>query len=113
MAYRELGMVELREILRRWISGDGLRAIARATGMDRKTIAVYVRTALAADVQRGGACRPPPLECSDVCGDGQGDEDSRRHPGAGPKPSPAASERTPRDARSIVWASLKVSPKDG
>jgi hypothetical protein len=55
----------------------------------------------------------PPLECSDICGDGQGDEDSRGHPGAGPKPSQAASERTPRDARSIVWASLKVSPKEG
>jgi hypothetical protein len=46
--------------LRRWISGDGLRAIARATGMDRKTIAVSVRAALAAGAQRGGACRPPP-----------------------------------------------------
>jgi transposase len=57
MAYRELGMVELREIVRRWSSGDGLRAIARATGMDRKTIAEYVRAALAAGVQRGGA--PP------------------------------------------------------
>jgi len=43
MAYRELGMVELREIVRRWLGGEGIRAIARATGMDRKTIAEYLR----------------------------------------------------------------------
>jgi transposase len=57
MAYRELGMVEVREILRRWLGGDGVRAIARGTGLDRKTIAAYVGAALAVGVQRGGA--PP------------------------------------------------------
>jgi hypothetical protein len=35
MAYRELGMVELQEILRRWLAGDSVRAIARATGMEQ------------------------------------------------------------------------------
>jgi transposase len=55
MAYRELGMVEVREILRRWLGGDGVRAIARGTGLDRKTIAAYVGAALAVGVQRGGA----------------------------------------------------------
>jgi transposase len=55
MAYRELGMVELREIVRRWQRGDGVRAIARGTGMDRKTIAHYLRAARAAGVQPGGA----------------------------------------------------------
>jgi hypothetical protein len=30
MADRELGMVEMREILRRWLGGDGIRAVARA-----------------------------------------------------------------------------------
>ena len=57
MAYRELGMVEVREILRRWLGGDGVRAIARGTGLDRKTIVAYVGAALAVGVQRGGA--PP------------------------------------------------------
>jgi hypothetical protein len=75
MAYRELGMVEIREVLRRWLAGDGLRAIARGTGVDRKTIAKYVRAAAAVGLQRGGplptdaqvaavrhqAC-PPPAE---------------------------------------------------
>jgi hypothetical protein len=37
MAYRGLGMVEVREIVRRWLASDSIRAIARATGMDRKT----------------------------------------------------------------------------
>jgi transposase len=54
MAYRELGMVEIREVLRRWLAGDGLRAIARGSGVDRKTIAKYVRAAAAVGLQRGG-----------------------------------------------------------
>jgi len=55
MAYREVGMVQVREILRRWLAGDGLRSIARAMGVDRKTVAEYVRLAQAAGVARGGA----------------------------------------------------------
>jgi transposase len=55
MAYRELGMVEVREILRRWLSGEGVRVIARGAGMDRKTIAAYVQAAVAVGVQRGRA----------------------------------------------------------
>jgi len=57
MAYRELGMVELREIVRRWQGGEGVRALARGTGMDRKTIAAYLRAAQAAGVQPGSG--PP------------------------------------------------------
>ena len=41
-------MVETREVLRRWLAGDGLRAIARGTGIDQKTIAKYMRAAAAA-----------------------------------------------------------------
>jgi hypothetical protein len=59
MAYREVGMVQAREIVRRWLAGDGLRSIARALGVDRKTVAEYVRLAQAAGVARGGA---PPSE---------------------------------------------------
>src|SRR5207247_762912 len=54
MAYRELGLVGIREVLRRWLTGDGLRAIARGTGVDRKTIAKYVRAAAALGLPRGG-----------------------------------------------------------
>ncbi len=54
MAYRELSMVEVREVLRRYVGGDGLRAIARGTGLDRKTVAKYLRA--------GIACGPPATE---------------------------------------------------
>jgi transposase len=57
MAYRELGMVELRELIRRWQGGASVRAIARGTGMDRKTIAQYLRAAHAAGLRVDGA--PP------------------------------------------------------
>jgi len=50
-------MVEVREILRRWLDGAGIRAIGRAVGVDRKTIAAYVQAAVAMGIQRGGA--PP------------------------------------------------------
>jgi hypothetical protein len=57
MAYRELGVIEVREVLRRSRLGEGLRAIARGTGSARKTVANYVAAAQAAGLRRGG-CRP-------------------------------------------------------
>ena len=59
MAYRELGMIEIREIVRRWIGGDGIRAIARGARVDRKTVARYVAAAEAIGLTRGG---PPPTD---------------------------------------------------
>lgn len=53
MAYRELGVIEIREVLRRFCFGEPLRAIARGTGSDRKTVAKYVAAALAAGLCRG------------------------------------------------------------
>jgi len=38
MAYRELGVIEIREVRRRFCLGEGLRAIARGTGSDRKRV---------------------------------------------------------------------------
>jgi hypothetical protein len=32
MAYRELGVIELREVWRRYSAGDGVRATARGAG---------------------------------------------------------------------------------
>ncbi len=46
MSYRELSMIEVKEVLRRREAGQGLREIARETGLDRKTVRRYV---LAAD----------------------------------------------------------------
>jgi len=59
MAYRELPMIEVQEVLRRFTLGDGVRAIARSTGIDRKTVAKYVRAGEAVGLRRGG---PLPTE---------------------------------------------------
>jgi transposase len=59
MAYRELGVIELQEVWRRYSAGDGVRAIARGTGVDRKTIAKYVAAAVAVGLSRGA---PPPTD---------------------------------------------------
>ena len=59
MAYRELGVIELREVWRRYSVGEGVRAIARGTGVDRKTIAKYVAAAVAVGLHRGA---PPPTD---------------------------------------------------
>lgn len=40
MAYRELGVIEIREVVRRFCRGDSVRATARGTASDRKTIAI-------------------------------------------------------------------------
>lgn len=53
------GWWELREIVRRWQAGEGVRAIARGTGMDRKTITEYLRAAQAVGVPPN---RPPPTD---------------------------------------------------
>jgi hypothetical protein len=38
MAYREVSVVEVREVLRGWLGGAGLRTVAEQAGVDRKTI---------------------------------------------------------------------------
>jgi transposase len=45
MAFRELTMMDLREVLRRWQAKQGIKTIARETGIDRKTIRRYVAKA--------------------------------------------------------------------
>lgn len=45
MAYRELNMMDVKELLRRWSAGHSDRKIAREAGTDRKTVSRY--TALA------------------------------------------------------------------
>jgi hypothetical protein len=54
MGYREVSVVEIREVLRRWVRGEGLRSIDRNTGVDRKTVRRYVEAAAAVGVVVGG-----------------------------------------------------------
>ena len=52
MAFREVAVTEIREVLRAWLSGAGLRRVAEQAGVDRKTARRYVDAAVAAGLDR-------------------------------------------------------------
>jgi transposase len=54
MAFREVAVTEIREALRAWLSGAGLRQVAAQAGVDRKTARRYVLAAVEAGLVRGG-----------------------------------------------------------
>ncbi|HET9894960.1 MAG TPA: IS21 family transposase [Streptosporangiaceae bacterium] len=45
MAFREVGVHEIREVLRLWLRGEGIRSVARQAAVDRKTVRRYVEAA--------------------------------------------------------------------
>ena len=47
-------MTEIREVLRAWLAGAGLRRAAARAGVDRKTARPYVEAAVAAGLARDG-----------------------------------------------------------
>src|SRR5262245_51361021 len=53
MSYRELTMMEIKEVLRRWSAEQSLHQIARETGLDRKTVRRYVQAVQGLGVERG------------------------------------------------------------
>jgi transposase len=52
MAYREVSVTVIREVLRLWLRGEGLRSIERLVSLDRKTVRRYVQAAEAAGLDR-------------------------------------------------------------
>jgi transposase len=54
MAFREVALTEIREVLRAWLSGAGLRRVAEQAGVDRKTARRYVQAAVQAGLARDG-----------------------------------------------------------
>jgi hypothetical protein len=54
MAFREVAVTEIREVLRAWLSGSGLRKVAEQAGVDRKTARRYVAAAAEAGLARDG-----------------------------------------------------------
>ncbi len=52
MGFREVSVVEVREVLRAWLEGLGLRKVATRAGVDRKTARRYVEAAQAAGMTR-------------------------------------------------------------
>jgi hypothetical protein len=58
--FREVNMVEVREVLRGWLDGVGLRTVAARAGVDRKTARRYVQAAQEAGLTRD--CSPQALD---------------------------------------------------
>ena len=54
MAFREVAVIEIREVLRCWLGGQGLRTAGERAGVDRKTARRYVEAAVAAGLVREG-----------------------------------------------------------
>jgi hypothetical protein len=46
MTFREVHVFEIREVLRLWLRGEGLRSIERLSSVDRKTVRRYVEAAV-------------------------------------------------------------------
>jgi transposase len=67
MSYRELTMIDVKELLRRWSAGHSNRKIARETGADRATVRRYVEVA-----------RELGLECSHELSDAEVHEIAQR-----------------------------------
>ena len=40
--YREVSVIEIRDVVRAWLAGRGLRTVAAAAGVDRKTARRHV-----------------------------------------------------------------------
>src|SRR5215469_10911314 len=54
MVFREVSVIEIREVLRAWLAGAGLRKVAAQAGVDRKTARRYVDAAVGAGLARDG-----------------------------------------------------------
>jgi transposase len=54
VAFREVRVIEVREVLRAWLAGDGLRTAGERAGVDRKTARRYVAAGQEAGLVRDG-----------------------------------------------------------
>jgi transposase len=54
MAFREVRVFEVREVLRLWLGDEGFRGVERLSGIDRKTVRRYVTAAVEAGLARDG-----------------------------------------------------------
>jgi len=52
MAFREVSVVQIKELLRRWLAGEGERPIAKGAGIARTTARSYIAAAIEFGVDR-------------------------------------------------------------
>ena len=52
MSYREVSVIEVKEILRLWLAGHSLRSVTDLAGVDRKTVRRYLAAAQAVGVSQ-------------------------------------------------------------
>jgi hypothetical protein len=91
MAFREVRVFEVREVLRLWLRGEGIRSTERLAGVDRKTVCRYVARARPRSSARpvppgqhpAQPAHPPPLQ------------QATRHDRRLPRHAPAPRRRPP------------------
>jgi transposase len=54
LAFREVAVFEVREVLRLWVLGEGFRSVERLAGVDRKTVRRYVTAGEECGLARDG-----------------------------------------------------------
>src|SRR6266404_2778759 len=94
MAYREAGGRDIQEVIRRWTAGEAVRAIARATGVDRNSVRRLIRQAEKAGLKAGN---PATEEDFQLIRKGIG------QPGASPESSEAEQSLQPHRERIQRW----------
>jgi hypothetical protein len=57
VAFREVGVHEIKEVLRLWLRGEGIRSVARLAQVDRKKVRRYVEAARECGLDRAGGER--------------------------------------------------------
>jgi hypothetical protein len=55
VGFREVSVIEVREVLRAWLDGAGTRTAGERAGVDRKTASRYVEAAQAAGLDRSAS----------------------------------------------------------
>ena len=55
MAYREVRTMDIEQVIRRWLAGESIRAIARSTGLARNTVKRMVKLAEEKQLKPGDA----------------------------------------------------------
>src|SRR5260370_20662695 len=58
LVFREVDVVEVKEMLRLWVRGHGYKSMARLTQIDRKTVRRYGEAAVSAGMRQAGGEAP-------------------------------------------------------